>query len=406
MSAMRSYDFAELVKRKVESDELDYKSAMSWRTMTRQEKGKIVRHLTAFANTRGGFLVIGVSENASGVPSQYTGVTEEQAGSFDPTPVGDFINAHIEPPLDYIIERPVVDGKRYVIFVVKPFKNLPHVCSKGVEGELQEGMFYIRTAEASSRPARRAHELQELLRRCMRNEREQLGRILRGILYETRQNGEENDRFRDQISDAENYFRRRKGSGKKGILLKFAVIPDIRVRNFPDTKEVLKIVESSVFPCSEPRFLKHSEAAAGQPASGSLRFLAQDQPLMWQFFDNGVFSYFRFTDSPMLTLEDLARFCAETAAFAGNLAEQFNLSEELLTLRIALSSTADAVLDGEYRSPEKEPSAEISRSAADLISGRENHAGRLFRRIGEQFQVPDCKLDRIESEIRAFLESR
>ena len=66
---MRSYDCAELVKRKVESDELDYKSAMSWQQMSRQEKGKIVRHLTAFANTRGGFLVIGVSEDASGIPT-------------------------------------------------------------------------------------------------------------------------------------------------------------------------------------------------------------------------------------------------------------------------------------------------------------------------------------------------
>jgi hypothetical protein len=127
---------------------------------------------------------------------------------------------------------------------------------------------------------------------------------------------------------------------------------------------------------------------------------------MWQFFDNGVFAYLRFTDSPSLTLEDLARFCAETAAFAGNLAEQFNLSEELITLRIAMIPAAETMLDGKYRSPEKEPSVEISRSAADLISGRENHAGRLMRRIGEQFLVPDSLLDRIDTEIRAFLESR
>ncbi|MBQ9786669.1 MAG: ATP-binding protein [Lentisphaeria bacterium] len=404
---MRSYDFAELVKRKVESDELDYKSAMSWRTMTRQEKGKIVRHLTAFANTRGGFLVIGVTEDASGVPCLYTGVNEEQAGSFDPTPVGDFINAHIEPPLDYTIERPVIDGKRYVIFVVRPFKNLPHVCSRGVEGELQEGIFYIRTAEASSRPARRAHEMQALLRRCMRNEREQLGRILRGILYETRQSvNDDKSRISDQILDAERYFRRRRGSGKNSILLKFSIVPDFPLQKFFSASELQEMIANAVFPCSKPLFLDRNDTLAPQETAGALRFLAQDRALMWQFFDQGSFCYLRFSGSLELTTEDLARFCAEATAFAGKLAESLNLSDELLTLHLTLAPSGEAVIDGEYHAGEKEISAEIRRSAADLASGKENHAARLLRRIGEQFQLPDKKLDHFAAAIRTFLESR
>ena len=81
MSAMRAYDFAELVTRGVESDELDYKAAMNWNTMSRAAKGKIARHLTAFANVRGGFLVIGVGESSSGIPDQLTGVSEDDAAS-------------------------------------------------------------------------------------------------------------------------------------------------------------------------------------------------------------------------------------------------------------------------------------------------------------------------------------
>ncbi|MBO5668285.1 MAG: ATP-binding protein [Lentisphaeria bacterium] len=404
---MRSYDFAELITRKVESDELDYKSAMSWRTMSRQEKGKIVRHLTAFANTRGGFLVIGVSEDASGIPGVLTGVSEEQAGTFDPTPVGNFINSHIEPPLDYIIERPMVDGKRYVIFVVKPFKNLPHVCSRGIEGELQEGIFYIRTAEASSRPARRAHEMQELLRRCMRNEREQLGRILRGILYESGKNIPGDVRqVNDLILDAGNYFRRRRGSGRKGILLKFAIVPDAFPALPADTQKWLPLLRDSLFPCSKPQFLSREDMVSGQETPGSLRFLAQDKPLMWQMFDNGSFCYFRYTDSSQLSLEDLARFCAEAAAFAGNLGTSLNLSEELLSLRLSLSPVTEMIIDGKYHSPAQEISSEIHRSAADLASGKENHAARLLRRLGEQLRLPDREIDRYESAIRDFLECR
>ena len=40
-------DFAELVHRGVESDVLDYKAALCWTKMTRQAKGKIVRHCLA-----------------------------------------------------------------------------------------------------------------------------------------------------------------------------------------------------------------------------------------------------------------------------------------------------------------------------------------------------------------------
>lgn len=403
---MRSYDFAELVHRKVESDELDYKSAMSWRTMTRQEKGKILRHLTAFANTKGGYLVIGVSEDASGVPCNCTGVSEEEASSFDPTPVGDFINSHIEPPLDYTIERPTVDGKRFVIFVVRPFKTLPHVCSRGVEGELQEGIFYIRTAEASSRAARRAHEMQELLRRCMRNEREQLGRILRGILYETRSTPQVgNDYSSDLILDAERYFRNRRGRENHPLLFKFSITPEEPF--FSDREELPEMMQKALFPCSQPEFLSKDEAVSGKKTPGSYRYLAQDKPMLWQFFDNGLFCYFKYPAEEDLSVERFARFCAEAVTFAGNLGEFAGWSEELLTLKISLVPCRDIMIDGRYRAgANKEISAEITRSAADLNSGRENHASRLLRRVGELLRLPDSKLDSFRQEIRNFLERR
>ena len=406
MSLMRSFDFAELVHRKVESDELDYKSAMSWRSMTRQERGKIVRHLTAFANTRGGYLVIGVSEDASGVPCNCTGVTEDEAASFDPTPVGDFINSHIEPPLDYTIERPLVDGKRYVIFVVRPFKNLPHVCCRGVEGELQEGVFYIRTREASSRAARRAHEMQELLRRCMRNEREQLGRILRGILYETRQTPLSlSDRSRDLVLDTERYFRNRKGRDGKHPLLKFQIIPDCQIPVTPEN--ILPLLQESLFPCSDPVFLSKADIDGAEKTPDSWRELSRNTPLLWQIFDDGSFCYFKYIQDGELSLDNLARFCAEAVSFAGELGEKFNWSEELFTLKLSLTAPQDILIDGRYLlAGGKEISAEIERSSADLNSGRENHAARLLRRIGESLRLPDYKLDSFKENIRIFLERR
>ena len=171
-------DMRELIYRGVESEELDYKAAMSWTAMSRAARAKIVRHCLALANTKGGYIVIGVGEDASGHPSVYQGLTPEETHSFDPSTVGPFINRYVEPPIDLTVERPLVDGKRYAVLVVRPFRNLPHVCTASIENELQTGMFYIRTSDASSRPAFRAVEMHALIQRALRNQREALGRML------------------------------------------------------------------------------------------------------------------------------------------------------------------------------------------------------------------------------------
>ena len=80
----------DVIFRGIESDELDYKAAQSWNALTRTGRGKIVRHLIALANTKGGYLVIGVGEDAAGKPILYTGVNDEECASFDPSAVGTF----------------------------------------------------------------------------------------------------------------------------------------------------------------------------------------------------------------------------------------------------------------------------------------------------------------------------
>lgn len=60
---------------------------MAW-TGTKAERAELVRDLMCFANTPdGGFIVIGVEEISSGWNS--VGISEEQAETIDPTPIGD-----------------------------------------------------------------------------------------------------------------------------------------------------------------------------------------------------------------------------------------------------------------------------------------------------------------------------
>ena len=102
-------DWKSIIYRGVESDELDYKAAQNWLQLPRSGKAKFVRHCLAMANTKGGYVVVGVGEDASGQPAVFTGLTPEEAQSFDPTAVGSFINRYADPQIDFTLERPVVD---------------------------------------------------------------------------------------------------------------------------------------------------------------------------------------------------------------------------------------------------------------------------------------------------------
>ena len=404
----KEQNFEELVYRGVESDELDYKAHMSWQTMPRTAKGKLLRHLIAFANTRGGFLVIGVGEDQFGNPNLYTGVSAEESGSFDPSAVGSFINSYVEPPIDFTIERPTIRGKRYVIFVIKPFTSLPHVCTHGIEGEIQSGVFYIRTVEASSRPARRALEMQDLIRRAMRNEREVLGKVLRGILYENGSSGTGDSRIRcaDAIEESEHYFRRRTASFDL-TQLKFTVEPSHFTPGEFQPDELRKAFFQSIRP--DLRFLQESEAEAS-PTPGSLRYISLENKRMWQLFDTGIFCFFAVLQEKRLNFDDIIKLSAAAVDFCARLYQNLNWHEELLTLRLEIVNPASLKLidcGNEFSYEQHIPCrAEISRSAADLASGKNVHAARIACKIGELFHVSSRKLENLPDAVRNYLETR
>ena len=404
----KEQSFEELVYRGVESDELDYKAHMSWQTIPRTTKGKLVRHLIAFANTRGGFLVIGVGEDQFGNPNLYTGVSEEESGSFDPSAVGNFVNSYVEPPIDFTIERPIIRGKRYVIFVIKPFTTVPHVCTHGIEGEIQSGVFYIRTVEASSRPARRALEMQDLIRRAMRNEREILGQVLRGILYESGSTGTGDSRIRcaDAIEESEHYFRRRTASFDL-TQLKFTVEPSHFTPGEFQLDRLRKIFFQSLRP--DIRFLQESEAEAS-PTPGSLRYISLENKRMWQLFDTGIFCFFAVLPEQKISFDDIIKLSAAAVDFCARLYQNLNWHEELLTLRLEIVNPAPLKLidcDTEHSFDKNIPCrAEISRSAADLASGKKAHAARLACKIGEMFHVCSSKLEHLPEAVATYLETR
>ncbi|MBR2508966.1 MAG: putative DNA binding domain-containing protein [Lentisphaeria bacterium] len=288
--------FEELVKRGVESEHLDYKGPMNFRSIGKPGQAKIARHMAALANSGGGHIVIGVGEDASGHPSVYTGLNAAEAHSFDPSNVGPIINHLIEPPVDFVIERPLVDGKRYAIIKVRPFETMPHVCSLGVAPELQQGVFYIRTSEAASRPACRAIELHGLFKRALLKQRSQLAELLRDILSEEKIPLDTNDSdryFEDDAAYSRGYFVRRKqnlnGFGTSVI--------ELQIRpgwNYDQQKFTLDTLREAVNKAAELKFLPGNLLTSRDVRSAyftntSLRAMPDNEFRMWQFSRSGLF---------------------------------------------------------------------------------------------------------------------
>ena len=412
-------DMRELIYRGVESEELDYKAAMSWTAMSRAARAKIVRHCLALANTKGGYIVIGVGEDASGHPSVYQGLTPEETHSFDPSTVGPFINRYVEPPIDLTVERPLVDGKRYAVLVVRPFRNLPHVCTASIENELQTGMFYIRTCDASSRPAFRAVEMHALIQRALRNQREALGRMLRGILYESRdtvRQGADLSEFRDAVSHAQLFFKRRKSPppGVPAVLFNFQVIPPEFDPEHFTLSRIRRAVGDAWTLLASSGFIEPGELEKCYLTNVSLRSLPEGRLKMWQVFKSGLFHYIAYWPVPNDTLpyKQLATGLSEAVCFLGKLYTELGYAEELLTLRLTLEGTEELKLKlsgkdgGVFRCRIPEIAVEIRRSAADLASGCEMHASRLIREVTERFNPPDQYLQDLPREIRRHLEKR
>jgi len=69
-------DFESIITAGAETKELDYKGPREWSERDKQSCCELIKDILAMANTKGGHLVIGVSEAASGFTLD--GLTQEQ----------------------------------------------------------------------------------------------------------------------------------------------------------------------------------------------------------------------------------------------------------------------------------------------------------------------------------------
>ncbi len=140
----------QLLERQGEDRNLDYKAAMAF--APNEVKGKLLKCIMAFANTRdGGHILIGVEQK--GVRFEPTGATEQQARSFDPTDIGNFARNYCST-LPRVTSREVtIDGVTLLLVRVAEFADEPIVCTSDLHGAdnkpiLRKGSIYVRTEDA------------------------------------------------------------------------------------------------------------------------------------------------------------------------------------------------------------------------------------------------------------------
>lgn len=163
-----------------ESKDLDYKAACKWDETDKKSRCELVKDILAMANSTGGYLVIGVSENTSG--PGYEGLTDEQAGSFDSTKINSFVQTYADPPINTHVRKVRHDERTYVVIEVPQFLDTPHICQKDFPSVLSDRTLYVRTDNNESAPIRSSADFRAIIERSIRNRADTLLQSIRLIL--------------------------------------------------------------------------------------------------------------------------------------------------------------------------------------------------------------------------------
>lgn len=176
-----------------ERRDIDYKRSMPWDNST---KFGLVKDIMAFANFGGGNIVVGVDEKEKTEDKKFTGVSIDHKRTWEVTQVNRDINNYCNPGID-IDCIDVKDERRNVTFLlirVPSHESTPHVCSQDKHDAsnkhiLRKCAVYYRTRNKSCEEISDLQDYQELIRRCLLNDKGRLltdfERIIQGVSSST-----------------------------------------------------------------------------------------------------------------------------------------------------------------------------------------------------------------------------
>lgn len=121
---------------------VEIKRSISWDD--RDHRAKIVKTILGLSNIRdGGYLVIGVEQR--GDEFVFQGIEEDHLSSYNYDNVATECSLYADPFVEFTMED-VSDesGKKYLVFKVNEFSEIPVICKKNGRENLREGSVYTR----------------------------------------------------------------------------------------------------------------------------------------------------------------------------------------------------------------------------------------------------------------------
>lgn len=129
-----------------ENSELEFKEGFSFGHLTDYAKT-----CAAFANTKGGYLIFGITNN----PRKLAGLKPKAIEAFekiDPEMISGFFNEHFAPEIKWEMHVHEIEGKQFGLLYIFESGTKPVICSKETQGAtIREGDIYYRYRGRTSR---------------------------------------------------------------------------------------------------------------------------------------------------------------------------------------------------------------------------------------------------------------
>jgi len=186
-------DVRELLARKAEGKNLDYKQSMNWLMAAADRKAAVVKDVLAMSNTEdGGTIVFGVRD----ADFEATGLTESDFFSFDATRFADVVNRFADPSLGCGVHKFIIDERRFVAIEVPEFSDIPTICKADQNDAsnrqvLKRGAIYIRTDRATSEVVPTAEVMRNLIDRAVVRRGDQFVRTIERLVRKRPENTKE-----------------------------------------------------------------------------------------------------------------------------------------------------------------------------------------------------------------------
>lgn len=157
----------------------DYKAAVKFDAKT-DFAAKLVKHILGFANSGGGYIIIGYKEQPDRSLAPDAGITDEIAASYEVTSLCQHVEIYLvgQDRIEIKIHKEEFSGVRYPIISIARFYEYPFVCTERYispttrKAILEKGRIYIRTEGARTLIVESPSEWRQLIKECIKARQE------------------------------------------------------------------------------------------------------------------------------------------------------------------------------------------------------------------------------------------